>query len=254
MENQNTNPNPTPQNNQPKPPQQPTEQPQPTPVVAPTNVPQPMPTPTPIQQPTPISNPPGSQAKPKEEKKKKSGIFSFAATIVVALLLTQIINMFFFQSYRVFGNSMYPTLNDGDRLIVSKVSETVSNVTNNSNIPERGDIIVFTSPKEDDLQLIKRVIGLPGERVVVKDGKITVYNSQHPRGFNPDDEDYGENLPKTSGQADVTVPENHVFVSGDNRIGSNSLDSRNELGTVSQDLIIGTASVRLWPFQTATFF
>ena len=104
------------------------------------------------------------------------------------------------------------------------------------------------------MQLIKRVIGLPGERVVVGDGRITVYNDEHPDGFNPDDAPYGKNLPVTSGNIDITVPKGHLFVSGDNREGSNSLDSRNELGTVPQENIIGVMKVRFFPFNSAQFF
>jgi signal peptidase I len=232
----------------------------PTPQVEPTSVQPTQNAVTPNPGPTPTLNAPSPQPPPvyttgnDEKEKHGNGVVSFIVTVVVALLLTQIINLFFFQSYRVFGSSMYSTLHDGDRLIVNKISKTMSKIKRSNYQPQRGQIIVFTSPKDPDLQLIKRVIGLPGERVVVKNSKITVYNKEHPEGFNPDDADYGKNLPPTSGEADVTVPANNIFVSGDNRIGSNSLDSRNELGTVPENLIIGTASVRLWPLQTARFF
>jgi signal peptidase I len=188
-------------------------------------------------------------------KKKEGGLVSFVATLAVAFVLVQVINMFLFQSYKVFGSSMYPTLHDGDRLIISKVGKTSSQIQRKNYVPKRGDIIVFVDPQRDDLQLIKRVIGLPGERVVVKDGSITVYNTEHPGGFNPDKSGiYAADLPVTSGENDVTVPENNLFVSGDNREGSNSLDSRNELGTVPEDLVIGTLKVRLFPFSSAKFF
>lgn len=251
--------------NQPNTPQAtppPTEVPQPQPP-APTNpapqTPPPQPNSTPPQPPIPpqpiqpvMATGPQPSAKP---EKHRSGVVSFIVTIGIALLLTQVINLFFFQSYRVFGSSMFPTMHDGDRLIVSKIGKTTSKFTNKTFEPKRGEVVVFTSPKDPDLQLIKRVIGLPGERVVVKNGEITVYNDENPNGFNPDDEsEYGKDLPPTSGQANVTVPEGHIFVSGDNRVGSNSLDSRNELGTVPEELVIGTASVRLWPLQDARFF
>lgn len=193
---------------------------------------------------------------PVKEKrpKKEGGIVSFIATLVAAFILVQVINLFFFQSYKVFGSSMFPTLHNGDRLIISKVGKTGSKLRGTTYQPQRGDIIVFIDPQRSDLQLIKRVIGLPGERVVVKDGTLTVYNTEHPEGFNPDDADYGKDLPRTSGENDITVPEKSLFVSGDNREGSNSLDSRNELGTVSENLVIGTLKVRIWPFDDAKFF
>lgn len=189
------------------------------------------------------------------EKKQSSGIVSFFVTIVAALIITQLVNLFFFQSYRVLGSSMEPTMQDGDRLIISKIGKTQSKISGDVFQPKRADIIVFTSPRDPSMQLIKRVIGLPGERVVLKNGVFTVYNKDFPQGFNPDElEEYGETLPETTGQVDVVVPENHVFVSGDNRIGSNSLDSRNELGTIPEENIVGITALRLWPLQTARFF
>lgn len=186
--------------------------------------------------------------------KKEGGILSLFITIVVALILVQIVNVFFLQSYRVYGNSMYSTLENDDRLIISKFSKTASKITKNDYTPKRGEIIVFQSPVDPEIQLIKRVIGLPGDRVVVSNGTITIFNKDNPKGFNPDDAPYGEDLPPTSGKTDITVPSDHIFVSGDNREGSNSLDSRNELGTVPIDNIIGTLKVRIWPLDNARFF
>lgn len=217
---------------------------------------QPMSTPQPPQTPVAPSVQTRSAPAPskKRKEKKEGGILSFISTLLVAFILVQIINLFFFQSYKVFGSSMVPTLHDGDRLIISKVGKTTSRIKQQDYQPKRGDVIVFVDPQRDDLQLIKRVIGLPGERVVILDGKLTVYNSENPNGFNPDDAPYGEDLPKSSGENDVIVPENHIFVSGDNRAGNNSLDSRNELGTVPEENIIGTLKVRVWPFDDARFF
>ncbi len=191
---------------------------------------------------------------PVPAQKKEGGILSLFVTIVIALVLVQIINIFFLQSYRVFGQSMYSTLNTNDRLIISKFGKTGAKAIRKDYQPKRGEIIVFQSPIDPEIQLIKRVIGLPGDRVVVSNGSITVYNKEKPEGFNPDDAPYGANLPPTSGKADVKVPENHIFVSGDNREGSNSLDSRNELGTVPEENIIGSLLVRIWPLSEAKFF
>lgn len=189
-----------------------------------------------------------------QKPKREGGILSFVLTLLVAFVLVQIINMFLFQSYKVFGNSMYSTLHEGDRLIISKIGRTTAKLTGKKFTPERGEIIVFVDPQNRSIQLIKRVIGFPGERVVVKDEKITVYNKENPEGFNPDDAAYGKNLPPTSGDKDVVVPDGHLFVSGDNRIGSNSLDSRNELGTVPKEDIVGTLKVRIFPLNDARFF
>ncbi len=191
-------------------------------------------------------------AEPKE--KKEGGIISLFVTIVVALLIVQVVNTYFLQSYRVYGSSMYSTLHNSDRLIISKFGRTLTRVGHKTYQPKRADVIVFISPIDPNIQLIKRVIGLPGERVVVSNGRITVYNTDHPEGFNPDDAPYGKNLPVTSGNVDIRVPKGHIFVSGDNREGSNSLDSRNELGTVPEGNILGTLVVRIWPLNSAKFF
>lgn len=240
----------------PMPPQNPTPPPPPTPPVALPTTPQ-----TPQQPQSPIQAPAPEQPQitvkmPEQAKESAShGLLSLVLTIVAAIALTQLINLFFFQSYRVFGSSMYPTLHDGDRLIISKVGKTAASISNKKFEPKRGNIVVFTSPKDKSMQLIKRVIGLPGERVVVKNGTITVYNTEHPDGFNPDKgTDYENAIPKSTSEIDTTVPKGHIFVSGDNREGSNSLDSRNELGTVPEDLLVGTLSVRLWPLNSAGFF
>lgn len=189
-----------------------------------------------------------------EAPKKEGGILSLFVTIIIALVLVQVINTFFLQSYRVFGSSMSTTLESDDRLIISKFGKTFAKTTGRTYEPKRGEVIVFQSPIDSEIQLIKRVIGLPGERVVVNNGKITVYNSENPQGFNPDDADYGKDLPETSGRVDITVPQKHIFVSGDNRVGSNSLDSRNELGTVPEENIIGKLIVRIWPIDGAKFY
>lgn len=202
----------------------------------------------------PSINPPQASSQQPKRKKREGGILSFFATVVVALILVQVINHLLFQSYRVVGGSMLPTLQEGDLLIISKVGKTTSRISGGLYQPNRNDIIVFQSPK-DELQLVKRVIGLPGERVVVKNGQITVFNDEHPDGLDPDEgTDHEDTLPITSGDVDIRIPEGHVFVSGDNREAGNSLDSRNELGTIPEELIAGKLSLRIWPLNTASFF
>lgn len=152
---------------------------------------------------------------------------------------------------------METTLQNNDRLIVWKLPRTWARITGNDYLPKRGDIVIFNEPKigefdQGDKQLIKRVIGLPGERVVVKNGTVTVYNSTHPNGFQPDKTlPYGDVIPQTEGDVDVTIPSGHIFVCGDNR--PDSLDSR-AFGTVPLDNIVGKLVMRILPLNTAERF
>lgn len=149
---------------------------------------------------------------------------------------------------------MTPTLHDGDRLIISKVEKSISTVTRNEWLPDRGDIIVFKNPRNTQSpQLIKRVIGLPGERVVVESGNIIIYNKSNPDGFMPD-KTLGLELGITAGNVDITVPDGHIFVSGDHREQGGSLDSRNELGTIPLDLIVGELVLRILPISDVEVF
>lgn len=170
----------------------------------------------------------------------------------LALLVALALQRYAFKSYEVFGQSMQPTLNEGDYLIISKLPSTLAGVRRQDYLPHRGEIVVLESPL-DDTRLIKRVIGLPGERISVANGTIRVYNTEHPRGFDP----YAQlNLPSVyaSGQISVIVPEHNIFVVGDNRASGGSLDSRNELGTVPSKNIVGKVVVRLWPLSKISNF
>jgi signal peptidase I len=201
---------------------------------------------------TPLSPPP----------RKFEGLHSFLSTIfilvgavVVALLLTT----FVFQSYEVDGPSMETTLQNRDRLIVLKVPRTISRITNQDYIPKRGDIIVFVKHDleqfgdiREDKQLIKRVIGLPGDRVVVRDGSVTVYNNENPAGFNPDlNTLYSKGIETTPTDTDTIVGKDEVFVLGDNRL--NSLDSRS-FGPVKTEDIVGKLALRVFPLNQAKTF
>ncbi len=177
--------------------------------------------------------------------KRSYRAFKIAASWVLALVVALTLQRFVFQSYQVFGHSMEPTLSEGDYLIISKLGVTWADISHGHYVPHRGDIIVLNSPL-DGTRLVKRVIGLPGERVVVSGGTVTVYNSDRPEGFDP----YQSlSLPPVyaSGQLTMVIPNNDIFVVGDNREAGNSLDSRNDLGPVPVSDIIGKLVLRLWP-------
>lgn len=177
------------------------------------------------------------------------GILVFVSLVVLGAMF---INAFIFRSFSVTGPSMEDTLHTGDRLIVNRVPVTWDRLLGNSYLPERGQVIVFRNPLyqvgRPDEFIVKRVIGLPGERVEVKDGVLTIFNDENPRGFQPDEDFNGEPGSPTSGDTSVTVPEDEIFVAGDHRDGNFSLDSRNGLGTVPLYDIIGPVAFRIFPF------
>jgi signal peptidase I len=193
----------------------------------------------------------------------KDGL-SLVIFIFAVIVGTFILNSFVFKSYNVLGSSMENTLHSGDRVIVNRLPVTWAHLWNKDYVPERGQIIVFTNPKyqigNKNQYIIKRVIAFAGERVRVKDGILTVWTNPEDEStaFHPDEETYKSDTdgPKkyTSGEIDKIVPEGEVFVSGDNREGDNSYDSRNGLGTVPFYDIIGPAGIKIYPLNQMRFF
>lgn len=186
---------------------------------------------------------------------------SFGLFLALVFAGTVLINTFLFRSFAVSGHSMDYTLSDGDRLIVDRLPITQAQLSNKPYMPERGQIIVFKNPRyvagAPDEYIVKRVIAFPGERVTVKDGILTVYNTEHPDGYQPDNEwrkdGVGPQSP-VSGDVDTTVPDGTVFVSGDNRIGQNSYDSRTGLGMIPTFDIVGPVKLRIFPFSSIHWF
>jgi signal peptidase I len=206
-------------------------------------------------QPNPLT-PPAN--KPKSHFPHLRSILSTILMIAIAPIIAVSITAFALQSYQVDGQSMETTLQNRDRLIVDKFPRTIARITHHPYIPHRGDIIIFNQAGLPDLsgtatkQLIKRVIGLPGDRVLITDGKITVFNKEHPQGFDPDKTlGYHTAAPVTEGEVDVTLEKNQIFVCGDNR--PNSEDSR-YFGAINAKDIIGKLVFRLLPLDKAEKF
>jgi len=178
--------------------------------------------------------------------------------ILVAFLIALFTKAYVIQPYIVDGQSMETTLQNHDRLLVNKLPRTFARLTGHQYTPHRGDIIIFnqsglpgyTGPK----QLIKRIVGLPGDHIVVKSGSITIYNSSHPGGFDPD-KSGAYHIAATSspgdGDVDLTLNSHQVFVCGDNR--DHSEDSR-YFGPVTTSNIVGKLAFRIFPLSKAQHF
>jgi signal peptidase I len=177
-------------------------------------------------------------------------IFSW---IIFPIAVVLILHNFVFQAYHVLGTSMQPTLHNADYLIVSKVGYTEALIgrdvfhQNDSYLPARGEIIVFHYPKDPTKIFVKRVIGLPGDHIVIKNGNVTVYNKEHPGGYNPD-AGFEPAGTQTLIDTDEVVQPDNLFVMGDNRTPGGSFDSR-EWGELPSSYIIGNAVLRLLPLD-----
>jgi signal peptidase I len=182
------------------------------------------------------------------------GILGFILAVIIGAAL---INQFLFRSFSVSGPSMEPTLYTGDRLIVNRVPVSFAQLQGKSYVPDRGQVIVFKNPHWMpgglDEYIVKRVIAFPGERVTVLDGVMRVYNDANPEGFLVDQQNPGPTSP-TFGNVDTIVPEKELFVAGDHRQESFSLDSRNGLGTIPYNDIIGPVAIRIFPFTDIRTF
>jgi len=162
--------------------------------------------------------------------------------VIISLAIILPIRYFLIQPFYVKGASMEPNFYDHEYLIIDEISYRF-------NEPQRGDIVVFRYPNDPRQFFIKRVIGLPGERLVVSGGQITVYNQENPDGLLLDENGY-LGTAFTPGDEDVELGAGEYFLMGDNRTAS--MDSRS-FGPVPQDFIIGRVWFRGWPPEKMGF-
>ena len=184
-----------------------------------------------MSRPSPISN-----WLRKPSRRNWKSVREWVGVIVVALIAAFGIRATLIQTYFIPSESMAPTLEVGDRLMVYKLAFSLGDV-------DRGDLVVFNRPPAlDNTELkdfVKRVVGLPEERVSAENGLLLINGE-------PLEEPYLSPGVWTQDFAEVQVPEGHVFVMGDNRF--NSRDSR-WFGSISEDLLVGEVFIRLWPFK-----
>jgi signal peptidase I len=177
-----------------------------------------------------------------------SSLLEVLEVAVIAVIAVFIVRTFLVQPFLVSGSSMSPNFQNGDYVLVDEL-------TYHFEPPQRGDVIVFHDPNPGDYStyFIKRVIGLPGEHVVIKNNTITVYNSAHPQGFVLD-ESYlpaGTETTVASGTGDYLLSSSTYLALGDNR--PFSFDSRS-WGPLPAANIVGVVRMRLWPLNAITAF
>ncbi len=162
--------------------------------------------------------------------------------IIIALVIVIPIRYFLFQPFFVKGQSMEPNFENGDYLIIDEITYRFHN-------PQRGDVVVFKYPNDTSQRYIKRIIGLPGETIEIKNGKVAIFNKEGNQLL--DESTYLTPLILTAGDMQITLAEDKYFVLGDNRIASS--DSRS-WGLLPREDIIGRVFLRAWPFAALTKF
>jgi len=161
-------------------------------------------------------------------------------TVVLATLIVLPIRLFIFQPFIVKGQSMEPTFEDGDYLIIDEITYRFRE-------PKRGEVIVFKNPMNERQRFIKRIIALPGETVEITDGKVFISNGEK----KVLDESSYLTFSFTLGDMQITLGKEEYFVLGDNR--QFSLDSR-RFGPIRKKDIVGRVFLRLWPIYSFAKF
>ncbi|MEC0968996.1 signal peptidase I [Bacillus altitudinis] len=179
----------------------------------------------------------GKQAK----KEKKSSLFEWIKAILIALALVLIIRTFIFEPYVVEGESMEPTLHDGEKLFVNKTINYLGGV-------KRGDILIINGKDGQKIHYVKRLIGLPGDTIEMKDDTLYINGKKVDEPYLKENKAHAKEyeVHLTGDFGPVKVPKNDYFVMGDNRL--NSMDSRNGLGLIEKDRIVGTSEFVFFPF------
>jgi signal peptidase I len=181
---------------------------------------------------------------PEENNSKKGNFFiEIIKFTLISLAIVIPVRAYVAQPFLVSGPSMSPTFHSGEYIIVDQLSYHFEK-------PKRGEVVVFRYPKDPKTFFIKRIVGLPEETIISKNGIITVVNNDSPEGFTLDDS-YISSGNKTFENFTVKLGGHEYFVLGDNR--AHSSDSK-IWGPVDQELIVGKPFVRLLPFSRISIF
>lgn len=200
--------------------------------------------------------------KNEEKKDSPNDDYGFAGVVweivkmifwVVVIIVP--IRVFLIQPFFVQGASMEPNFEDKQYLIVNELGYKTTELGNLFTVKpfkelKRGDVVVFRYPKNPSVFYIKRIIGLPGERVQISEGVVKIYNSQNSDGFVLDEGSYLSPSVETSGEINITLGDEY-FVMGDNR--QYSSDSRSWGAVPSRD-VMGKVVLRAWPFTQVKVF
>jgi len=167
--------------------------------------------------------------------RRSSGVRAWVRDLLLSVAVSAFIIIFLYQPVRVDGTSMLPNLEDQDRLFINKFSIRVGEI-------QRGDVVVFRYPKDETKSYIKRVIGIPGDRVRIDHGTVYVNGTLLREPYVP------PRFTDDKSQPEMRIPADQYFVLGDHRnIASDSRD----FGTVRRDLIYGKAAFVYWPMDQA---
>ena len=192
----------------------------------------------------PETSPAGPVAGPQRLGRNARVTLEWVGVVVLALVAAFLVKTFVLQTFFIPSASMEPTLHVGDRVFVNKLAYNFHSV-------RRGDVVVFTLPPGESAgtgvdDLIKRVIGLPGETIEARDGRIYIDGRALAEPWLPAGVSPVAGLPLVK----LRIPPNHYFLMGDNR--GDSSDSRH-FGPIPDNLIVGRAFVRIWPFSHLGF-